>query len=69
MSGYFASGEEGNVLANTSNLILPRRGLAVRMRTGKQLSTNLWETPDYDKELPGTGKKLTPIYIQKPLLP
>ena len=69
MSGYFASGEEGNLLANTSNLILPRRGLAVRMRTGKQLSTNLWETPDYDKELPGTGKKLTPIYIQKPLLP
>ena len=68
MSGYFTSGEEGNKPGNANIPQLPRRGLAVRMRTGTQLSTNLWETPDYDKELPGTGKKLMPIYIQKPLV-
>ena len=66
LDDYVYSGLRGYALVNMTNKHLPKRGLAVRMRTGRQLSTQLVGTPDYDKELPGTGSKLTPIFIQNP---
>ena len=40
----------------------PVRGLPISVKSGKELSTNLFATPDPDKELPGVGTKLEVLY-------
>ena len=62
---YADTGEIGRDGMNINNPNLPDEGLAVRMRTGRQLSTKLVGTPAYDQPLPGMGDKLEARYVQK----